>query len=114
MKTKPRVFIIESLNFSDEEHDLFEGKIISPMLALRGCLSKYVYLRTKRELEEVMGQFEKSAYRYLHFSCHGNKNGIVLALDEMPFDRLGEMLAPRLKNKRVFFSSCEVMNEGLA
>jgi hypothetical protein len=114
MKSKPRVFILESLNFSDENGDLFEGKIISQILKLSGSESQYVYLRTKKELEEVINQFERSGYRYLHFSCHGNKNGIGLTLDDISFDELGKIVAPCLENRRVFFSSCEVMNERLA
>jgi hypothetical protein len=73
-----------------------------------------VYLRTKKELEKVVEHFRDSAYRYLHLSCHGNKNGIGLTLEGIRFDELGRMLAPFLENRRVFFSSCEVMNERLA
>jgi hypothetical protein len=114
MKSKPRVFIVESLRFPDEEANLFEGKIISQILTLSGSKAKYTYLRTKKELEQVVDQFEESRYRYLHVSCHGNKNGISLTLDDMSFDDLGKVLAPCLDNRRVFFSSCEVMNERLA
>jgi hypothetical protein len=39
VSTKPEVFIIESLKFEDEVENLFEGKLISEMLALsdKGC-----------------------------------------------------------------------------
>jgi len=114
MKSKPRVFIVESLRFADEKRDLFEGRFVSQILALSGSLSEYVYLRTKKELEEVMDHFASSGYRYLHFSCHGNDNEIALTLDDIPFDEFGQMVAPYLENRRVFFSSCEVMNEHLA
>jgi len=103
MKSKPRVFIVESLRFADEKQDLFEGKIVSQILALSCSPSEYVYLRTKKELEEVMDHFEESGYRYLHFSCHGNSNKLSLTLDDLPFDEFGEMLTPYLKNRRVFF-----------
>jgi len=82
MKSKPRVFIVESLRFADEKQDLFEGKIVSQILALSCSPSEYVYLRTKKELEEVMDHFEESGYRYLHFSCHGNSNKLSLTLDD--------------------------------
>jgi len=114
MKSKPNVFIVESLGFSDEKRNLFEGKIISQILKLSGSESKYVYLRTKKELEAVIGQFKDSGYRYLHFSCHGNKSGISLTLDDLSFEELGKMLSPCLKNRRMFFSSCKVMNKRLA
>jgi hypothetical protein len=45
MKSKPHVFIVESLRFTDENDDLFEGKLISRILALSGSPSRYVYLR---------------------------------------------------------------------
>jgi hypothetical protein len=112
--TKPRLFIVESLRFSDEKADLFEGKILSQILALSGSQSQYVYLRTKKELEEIIDEFDESGYRYLHLSCHGTKTGIDLTLDGISFHELGKMLSPCLEGKRVFFSSCKVMNERLA
>lgn len=113
-KSIPKVFIIESLRFEDEKEGLFEGKILSQVLTLSGSKPNYVYLRTKQELEEVIDQFEDSQYRYLHFSCHGCNTGIQLTLDFITFKDLGAMLGPCLNNRRVFFSSCEVMQEGLA
>lgn len=114
MTTKPRVFIVESLRFQDEREDLFEGKVLSQILRLSGSTPKYVYLRTKQELEEVIDQFEDSQYRYLHFSCHGSHTGIGLTLDRVSFEELANMLVRCLQGKRVFFSSCKVMNENLA
>lgn len=114
MATKPQLFIIESLRFEDEKENLFEGKVLSQMLRLSGSEPRYIYLRTKQELEEVIDQFKDSNFRYLHFSCHGNSKGISLTLDNMSFEELSEMLAPCLEKKRVFFSSCKVMNETLA
>lgn len=114
MTTKPRVFIVESLRFEDEREDLFEGKVLSQILRLSGSTPEYVYLRTKQELEEVIDQFEDSQYRYIHFSCHGSRTGIGLTLDHVSFEELADMLAPCLEGRRVFFSSCKVMNEDLA
>ncbi|WP_038492285.1 hypothetical protein [Janthinobacterium agaricidamnosum] len=110
MATLPRVFIIESLGFSDEKEDRFEGGILSRMLRLSGSEPEYMYLRTRRELEKAVALFEKSRFRYLHISCHGNRHGIALTLDNLSFDELGEILAPALKGRRVFFSSCSVTN----
>ncbi len=112
--TIPYVFIIESLTFKDEEGKLFEGDFISQMLHLSGSRSRYVYIRTKKELKKVVDQFKNSDYRYLHISCHGNKKGIGLTLDNLSFEQLGEILRPVLKKRRIFFSSCEVMNQKLA
>jgi len=108
--TKPRLFIIESLRLADEREDLFEGGHLSKILRLSGSRARYMYLRTKRELEEAIDLFEDSDYRYLHISCHGGKSGIELTFDDLSFAELGEMLRPSLSGKRVFFSSCSVMN----
>jgi hypothetical protein len=110
MRTLPRVFIIESLDLADEKADRFEGGLLSKMLRLSGSEPEYMYLRTRRELEKAVGLFAESGFRYLHFSCHGRKNGIDLTLDKLRFSELSELLAPALQRKRVFFSSCSVMN----
>jgi hypothetical protein len=47
--SKPEVFIIESLKFRDERCDLFEGRIISGILALSDKQSRYYYVRTRAE-----------------------------------------------------------------
>lgn len=114
MSSLPRVFIVESLRFSDEKKEWFEGRFLSQILHLTGTPSRYVYLRTKKELEEVIDQFEDSNFRYLHFSCHGNSKRVALTLDHLSFQELGELLAPCIEKRRVFFSSCEVANENLA
>ena len=66
----------------------FEGKLISKMLALGGKECRYFYVRTKRELSEVLKLFSKSGYRYLHLSCHGSddKQTLHTTLDAIPFN----------------------------
>jgi hypothetical protein len=112
--SKPQVFIVESLRFSDEADNLFEGKILSQILSLSNSDSRYMYLRTRAELGSALEQFKECGYRYLHFSCHGSRAGISLTLDRLSCEDLGTLLAPCLNNRRVFFSSCEVMTEKLA
>ena len=70
--THPDVFIIESLRFEDEKKELFEGRMISQILRLNDKKSEYYYIRTKRELKEVLDIFYDSKFRYLHISCHGS------------------------------------------
>jgi hypothetical protein len=113
---KPEVFIIESLDFDDEDEKRFEGKLISEMLALSGKQCKYYYLRTRRELEEVLQLFSQSGYRYLHISCHGgeNKKTLHTTLDAIPFDDLEAILKPHLRERRLFLSACSVANNYLA
>lgn len=114
--TKPEVFIIESLDFDDEKHDRFEGRIISQILALSGKKCEYYYIRTKRELEEVVAMFSSSQYRYLHLSCHGDEDGNVMhtTLDPIPFADLAPILRPHLLKRRLFVSACSMTNNALA
>jgi len=64
-KTKPEVFIIESLNLQDENDHLQEGDLISRMLHLVGKAgTQYYYIRTERELEEIVDLFDESDCRY--------------------------------------------------
>jgi hypothetical protein len=65
MTTKPEVFIVESLTFEDEREERFEGQIIKRILGLSGKTCEYYYIRTRRELEEVLKLFNHSGYRYL-------------------------------------------------
>lgn len=112
--TKPEVFIIESLTFEDERNNRQEGKIISNILELNGKQSEYFYIRTKAELLEVVDIFYDSDYRYLHLSCHGNRNCMATTLDQISFEELGEILRPCIHERRLFFSACELANPELA
>lgn len=112
--TEPKVFIIESLEFDDEEKGRYEGSILSDILRLSGIQTQYFYIRTSKELNEVLGIFQKSGYRYLHISCHGGENSIWTTLDEITYDELGLILKDKLEKKRLFLSACSVVNKDLA
>jgi hypothetical protein len=112
--TLPKVFIIESLTFSDESHDYFEGQIISKILKMSGIEHKYFYVRTEKELKALLSKFYDLRYRYLHLSCHGNNNSIATTLDKIPFSRLADLLKPNLFEKRLFLSACLSTNDDLA
>ncbi|GAJ30308.1 MULTISPECIES: CHAT domain-containing protein [Alphaproteobacteria] len=114
-KTKPELFIIESLDLEDEDAGRQEGEILSRMLRLAGKSgTRYYYIRTKRELEEMIDLFDESDYRYLHISCHANTRGMATTFDNISFAELGEMLAPCLEGRRVFVSACQMAHENLA
>jgi len=113
-KTERKVFIIESLDFKDEDMNLFEGHIISNILQLSNIESKYYYVRTKKEFEKVTELFNNSNYRYLHISCHGGENSIWTTLDKISFEQLGVILKDSLNRKRLFLSACSVVNNELA
>ncbi len=112
--SQPEVFIIESLRFNDERQELFEGKLISDILSFRGKRCQYCYIRTHRELIELLSQFKTSSYRYLHLSCHGNDNSIATTLDSIPFVDLGKLIKPYLNKRRLFVSACSATNRKLA
>ncbi|MGA2678461.1 MAG: hypothetical protein ABSF37_04060 [Sedimentisphaerales bacterium] len=110
----PNVFIIESLSLDNEKNGLHEGKILSNILNFRKKESIYYYIRTKKELLKIIHEFEKSDFRYLHFSCHGNRKSIATTFDSIPFDELSEMLGSSIDDKRLFFSACLAVNRQLA
>lgn len=112
--SQPEIFIIESLNFEDERAKRFEGQIISQILALSGKKCEYCYIRTKRELKTLLEQFASSRYRYLHISCHGNKESLYTTLDEVSFSDLSPLIRPYLNKRRLFLSACSATNRALA
>ena len=113
-ETKPKVFIIETLNFEDEEKFRFEGGILSDILSLSGIETKYFYIRTAKEFKEVVSQFNKSQFRYLHISCHGGKNSVWTTLDEITYQELSIILKDKLNKKRLFLSACSPRNSPLS
>jgi hypothetical protein len=114
MRTTPDVFIIESLRFEDEAAGYPEGHFISHILRLAGRKVRYVYIRTRKEFQEVIDQFKDSEFRYLHISCHANKHGIALTLDELSIGELAEILRPVIDKRRIFLSACKLASPGLA
>lgn len=112
--TKPQVFIIESLEIKDEKADLREGAFLQRILYLNDKNSKYYYIRTKKELIEILKEFRHSNYRYLHLSCHGDRQSIALTYDRIYFSELAKIICPYLKERRLFISSCKIVNNYLA
>jgi hypothetical protein len=114
-KTKPELFIIESLTLEDEKAGRQEGEILSRMLRLAGKTgTRYYYIRTQLELEEMIDLFDESDYRYLHISCHADSHGMATTFENISYAELGDMLAPCLKGRRVFVSACEMAHDNLA
>src|ERR1035437_1269173 len=108
--SKPEVFIIESLKFSDEKKGSFEGNILSQILKLARKNPIYFYIRTKKELISVLEKYGESDYRYLHFSCHGDFKNMFTTLDDISFNQLAKILIPYIYKKRIFISACEMVN----
>jgi hypothetical protein len=115
VRTKPEVFIIESLDPDDEGNGRFEGGIISKMLRLHGKNPKYMYVRTKKEFKEAVTQFGSSQYRYLHISAHADEDGMCTTnLDEINYNELSKILTPCLSGRRLFLSACSMVHEDMA
>jgi hypothetical protein len=112
-QTKFSLYIIESLDFDDEARRR-EGRILRDILRLADHKVRYVYIRTKKELEEVLHQFYDSESRYLHLSCHGDQANVQLTIDRIPFGEFSEIVRPFLRQRRLFVSACEVVNDALA
>jgi hypothetical protein len=113
-KTYRGVFIIESTDNDDEEHDRKEGKALTAMLDLAKRPVLYRYIRTKKELEKMLRQFEATTYRYLHLACHGNKREIALNCDELSLEELAARLVPFMHKRRLFISACQGAQLALA
>lgn len=113
-KTKPNVFIIESLSFKDEADNHYEGEVVSKILNFVGTDCIYYYIRTKSEFKKVIEIFKASEYRYLHISCHGSSSSISTTLDNISFDELGLILENVLDKRRLFLSACSATNNALA
>jgi hypothetical protein len=114
-KTRPGVFIIESLKFDDERKSRFEGRILRDMLTLSGKEAEYWYVRTWKELtDDIFQRFYDSKLRYLHLSCHGNPTHVCLTLDDVPFEEFGAEIRHYLPKRRLFVSACEVVNRAFS
>ncbi len=118
--TTPDVFIIESLGLKDEEKDRPEGRRIADMLKLGRKSCRYYYVRTERELTEILKVFKASNYRYLHLSTHGvvDENekllGLATTFDQIPTGDLGKLLRPYINDRRVFLSACNAGAKSMA
>jgi hypothetical protein len=106
--TQADLFIIESLRLKDEQAQLFEGKVMSNILAMCGKKPIYYYFRTPDELVMLADEFRQSGYRYLHLSCHGHQQGIETTLGLVSADRFSDIFADKLKNRRLFISACSI------
>jgi len=107
-QTEAEVFIIETLSVKDQIAERYEGRILSDILKLCDKKPAYVYCRTKVELEEAADMFRLSGYRFLHVSAHGSSDAIFTTLEEIPNKEFAEIFKGKLRNRRVFFSACEV------
>jgi hypothetical protein len=114
METTPDVFIMETLSFQDKLSEHAEGSFLAHVLKYSRRKQKYFYFRTIDELKAIAKKFGQSGYRYLHISCHANEDGIATTLGSITYAKLGKILGPHLRGRRVFFSACGAANQQCA
>ncbi|MBO5470826.1 MAG: hypothetical protein J5976_00085 [Bacteroidales bacterium] len=108
------VYIIESLDISDERRNISEGKMIKKALQLCGVKCSYKYIRTETEFRYFLSCFRRSKYRYLHISCHGSKTSLCTTLDTISQNALCDLLPKNIDNRRIFISACGFVNDNIA
>lgn len=109
-KDKYGVFIIESLSLENEINGDMDGQILKDILDLCRIPNDYYYIRTSKELKKIILEFQKSNFRYLHFSCHANESHLSLTFDNLTYNQFSEVISKVLKNKRLFISACKASN----
>lgn len=102
------VFIIESMDMENESNGKLDGYALKTILELCDIPSTYYYIRTKLEFENVIQEFEKSNFRFLHIACHGNNEELALTFETIDFSELDILLGGILYHKRLFLSACQV------
>ena len=107
----PDVFIMESLSKADEAAHRYEGQRLADVLRLSGKNPKYIYFQSKKELPHLLKLFKESNYRFLHISCHASDEAIYTTNDEIPYAEAAKIFKDYLKERRAFFSACELGNE---
>lgn len=104
-KTAASVCIVESLEFLQEDSHR-EGEIIARTLRLSEKKTHYTYLRSVDELKCFSVEFGASDYRYLHLSCHGNRDNFFTTTGKISAVDFAEVLIPHVNKRRVFLSAC--------
>jgi hypothetical protein len=110
MKDKYGAFIIESLN----EGEYFDGKILKGILKQSNVMVQYKQVSDRNELGIELARFSKSGFRYLHISCHATKETLNLSHETIWYREFEQLIADKVKNKRVFLSACDAGNDDFA
>jgi hypothetical protein len=113
-RTKPEVFILESLSFENEKESKLDGKLLADALRLYQKKPIYRYFRTELELRRFAQEFRESGYRYLHLSCHGAPNHLDLTIGQITNAGFAAIFEEKLDNRRLFASACELGNINFA
>ncbi|MEN5149129.1 hypothetical protein [Pseudomonas orientalis] len=110
-KTIADVFIVESLRMADERDHRYEGRRLADILRMAGKKPKYFYYEEKSELPHLLKIFKESKYRFFHMSAHASLDKIYTNKDFFTYPEFAQMCKGYLKERRAFFSACELGNE---
>lgn len=108
--TQPETFILESLSEDDEKEQRLDGKVLYDVLRLQGKKPIYYYFRTQTELIRFADIFQKSGYRYLHLSCHGNQTHLQFTFGQTDYATFADIFKEKFNNRRLFISGCSLGN----
>ncbi|MFF3699686.1 MULTISPECIES: hypothetical protein [Pseudomonas] len=111
MGTVADVFIVESLRLADERERRFEGRRLAEILRMAGKKPKYFYFEEKSELPHLLKIFKQSKYRFFHMSSHASLDRIYTNKDTFTYAEFAQTCKGYLKERRAFFSACELGNE---
>lgn len=115
-----KVYILESPSANDVLDNRFEGQALSQALNLAGIKNSYYNVYNSKSLTEAFARIIQDVNRKdnilgvvdLHFSMHGNKNGIALTSGEFyTWDVLQELI--RWFNEKVGYVWDEMLSPGM-
>jgi hypothetical protein len=112
--TIPGIFLIESTYRDDEQNERRERYALEEIFRLAGGRLQHHYIRTRKEFQHFITEFRDSRFRYLHLACHGDRHGIGLTYDNIPFPELADILSPAMDGRRLFVSACDSTRSELA
>jgi len=114
LKPKYGVFIIESMDIKNEVAGKLDGWTLKTILDLCDIENQYYYIRTKKELENIIEIFDESEYAFLHIACHGSEKSLALTYDDIEFEELEQIIGECLYRRRLFLSACKAARFELA
>ena len=113
-KSHAEVFIIEMLPLDNIKKGQLDGEILCRQLELMGRQPRYIRVNDQNEFRAALLIFRQSNYRYLHISCHGMNDTVVLGSEFSDYYDFAQMTAGMLKSRRISFSACCLGNQPLA
>lgn len=105
---KAKVFIAESLAPEDFYKRRLDGFAANEVLKIQNCKSDYRIVLNLKYLDTAIKYATRSDYLIFHLSCHGDKDGIVLANGEfIDWLALARRFKPLASEKRcLIMASC--------